>query len=107
MEVENPSTKQKEEVKIISSEQNIPAPKTGIQTQPEKDKNSIQVAIDFEKDKSNLHINIHTIVNGKVKETFNVPFSPCRTSFPHMWKDIGDEIERHMRNNPEYYPFGS
>lgn len=107
MKIQNPSSTEKEEVKKIISKENTFPEKSQPQTKSTSGKNSIQISLDFEKDKEEVHINIHTIVDGKVKETFNVPFSPDGASFNAMWKHIGDEIEKHMRNNPEYYSFGS
>lgn len=79
--------------------------KTKVQEQINQKRN-ITVSIDFS-ETNEVDINIHTIVGGKIREQYNVPFNNNHKSFTLFWKDIGDEIENHMRENPEYYPFGS
>lgn len=74
---------------------------------------TLNIAIDFPSADgpipSALTVNIHTIVNGVAKETLpiSVAINSSGHNFTDFWNSIGVEIEKHMRENPDYFPFGS
>lgn len=71
-------------------------------------KHGITIAIELVGEEK-IAVNIHAMVEGKVKETYlaDVNVKNCDGSFPDIWKQIGENIHKHMKDNPDYYDFGS
>lgn len=71
-------------------------------------KNGINIAIESIAEQK-ISVNIHVLSKGKIKETYlaDVNVKNCDGSFPKIWEKIGEEIHKHMKNNPQYYDFGS
>lgn len=75
-------------------------------------KNTLNISIDMEPMENRLdhriNINIHTLVDGKMKEQFDMDvYTDKEIRWKLFWEKIGERIEQHMRDNPEYNPFGS
>lgn len=70
--------------------------------------NRLNIAIDFPPDNKDgfVLLNIHTMINDEVKETFNLKVIPKKKGFVDLWDQIGEEIAEHMKGNKDYYSFG-
>lgn len=77
-----------------------------------KKKNTINVSIDMfpMEDRLNnvVNVNVHTVVEGKVREQLNMDMNLSDPmTFEDFWKNIGKKLEQHMNENQNYFPFGS
>lgn len=70
-------------------------------------KDTINIAIDFDLEKGEAAIQLHTIIKGESKHTGDIMVTEAEKSFPQFWQKIGKIISEHVGDNKEYDHFGS